>query len=311
VREDGLIFDQSLIASVLAAIRSGKHVMLTGAPGTGKTSLALSVGHAAKDAALCNEALLTTGSADWTSADTVGSYRLTKENQLRFHAGHVTVAIEGDRWLIVDELNRADIDKAIGQLFTALSGQPVTLPFEEHDPDLGIDAPISIVPPGQEPPLGTIPKRITENWRLIATLNDRDRDLLFDMSEALMRRFAVIEVPTPSLALWREISSAIAGSGRDDWDAALEALVASPEFEARPLGVAVLLDTVHHLREITYIHDELDVPVDVVRAFQEALDVYIVPQLGTLTESVTIDASRFLPRSPEVEEAEAENPSGP
>jgi MoxR-like ATPase len=295
---DRLIFDSSVIQSALVAIRAGKHIMLTGAPGTGKTSLALSIAAAAHAAAICNEALLTTGTADWSAADTVGSYRLTRDQQLRFHPGHVTVAIENDRWLIIDELNRADVDKAIGQFFTVLSDQAVTLPFEEHDDEAGVDSPISIVPPGQIPPIDTVPKRITPNWRLIATMNDRDRDLLFDMSEALMRRFAIIAIPTPTSALWQQILHAVGGTGRAEWDAGLSALVNSPELTARPLGAAVLLDASRHLREIVHLHEELDTSVDLVAAFQKVLDIYIVPQLRTLSESVSLEASSFLAFAP-------------
>ena len=39
--------------------------------------------------------------------------------------------------------------------------------------------------------------RVPANWRIIATMNVFDKNLLFDMSYALMRRFAFIEVGTP------------------------------------------------------------------------------------------------------------------
>ena len=38
--DDGLVFDDSLVAQVVAALRAGKHIFSTGPPGTGKTSLA-------------------------------------------------------------------------------------------------------------------------------------------------------------------------------------------------------------------------------------------------------------------------------
>ncbi len=136
IRARDLVFPDGLATRVVAALRSGKHLMFTGAPGTGKTSLALAVAAAASRAELCNEPMLTTGTADWTSADTVGAYRLTQAQELQFHPGHVVVAIEDERWLVIDELNRADIDKAIGQLFTALSGQAVVLPFDEKQAGL-------------------------------------------------------------------------------------------------------------------------------------------------------------------------------
>ena len=50
------------------------------------------------------------------------------------------------------------------------------------------------------------------NWRIIATMNVFDKNLLFDMSYALMRRFAFIEVGTPSDEAYEEL---LRGPGRD------------------------------------------------------------------------------------------------
>ena len=58
----------------------------------------------------------------------------------------------------------------------------------------GKTKPISIVPYGVEPPEDTDVIRVPPRWRIIATMNVFDKNLLFDMSYALMRRFAFIEV---------------------------------------------------------------------------------------------------------------------
>ena len=107
---------------------------------------------------------------------------------------HETVeAIETGKWLVIDELNRSNFDRAFGQLFTVLSGSAVVLPFRRS----GQIKPISLVPHGVEPPGETDPIRLPASWRIIATMNALDKHLLFDMSYALMRRFAFIEVTTP------------------------------------------------------------------------------------------------------------------
>ena len=51
-------------------------------------------------------------------------------------------AIESGRWLVIDELNRSNFDRAFGQLFTVLSGSAVVLPFKRK----GQPNPLSIVP---------------------------------------------------------------------------------------------------------------------------------------------------------------------
>ena len=70
------------------------------------------------------------------------------------------------------------------------------------------------------------------NWRIIATMNVFDKNLLFDMSYALMRRFAFIEVGTPSDEAYEKL---LAGPRRDRGQAA-------PAAEVPDLGPAVYLD---------------------------------------------------------------------
>jgi len=109
-------------------------------------------------------------------------------------AGKHVVLIASGQWLVIDELNRSNFDGAFGPLFTVLAGQAVTLPYKR----VGFQSPISIVPLDGEAPADTDVVRVPEPWRLIATTNVFDRDLLFRLSYALMRRFASIEVESSS-----------------------------------------------------------------------------------------------------------------
>jgi MoxR-like ATPase len=47
------VFPRDLLAEVIAALDSGRHIMLTGSPGTGKTSLAYAAADLAREAMRC------------------------------------------------------------------------------------------------------------------------------------------------------------------------------------------------------------------------------------------------------------------
>jgi hypothetical protein len=91
------------------------------------------------------------------------------------------VEIDGYKgvWTIIDEFNRADIDKAIGQLFTSLRTKKMKIPTNK----VGI--------PYED-------LKIPNDYRIIGTLNTADKHWLFKLSDALKSRFAFIEVDIPS-----------------------------------------------------------------------------------------------------------------
>lgn len=258
-------------AQIKGALSSGKNLVLVGPPGTGKSKLAKEV---CKSFGVKYK--MVTANSDWSTFDTIGGYRPEKDGSLYFSSGIFLDCFKDQKsgraknqWLIIDEINRADIDKAFGSLFSVLTGDRITLSFKA---DNGKN--IVVRPQEESENLQPLDYEyiMPKDWRLIATMNTFDKTSLYEMSYAFMRRFAFIPVPVPEKITGSDLINYLKCWGIEDQSFVENVRVLWEKINKyRKIGPAIVEDIYNHL-----IVSDGD--------FVSAVVMYVLPQFEGMVE---------------------------
>jgi MoxR-like ATPase len=204
---------------VEVAIASSRAVLLVGPPGTGKTEIIEQVvDKIDRDPArfgFTSEGIGTywvTPDEEWTFEKLVLGETVVN-NEIQSVEGDLLQAIRQDQWLILDETNRADMDRVLGGVLTWLSDKRVKignvrLPGQDVVPAYldWVEQPESDVREVQTPP--SVEYVAGSDWRVLGTYNAVDAQRVFRMGQALSRRFKHVPVPPASR---EDFSNIIAG----------------------------------------------------------------------------------------------------
>lgn len=208
-----LIIDDRTLRMVRTSIASRAATMLVGPPGTGKTQLIEEVVREVAQSptsfgmTMAHDRKVVTPDESWTTRELLGGETVDDRGRIRFAIGHLLEAVARDEWLVLDEANRADMDRIFGGALTWLSGQSVSLGRVSADPNAGeislgwTDSARSDVTQLEELtsnlPLEPVSFLAGTEWRLLGTYNALDAVRVFRFGQALGRRFAHVPIPPP------------------------------------------------------------------------------------------------------------------
>ncbi|WP_410789278.1 AAA family ATPase [Kribbella sp. C-35] len=194
---------------VEVAIASSRAVLLVGPPGTGKTEILEQVidkidrtpehfGFSGEGV----DAVWVTPEEEWTFEKLVLGETVV-DGEIQSVEGDLLQSIRLNQWLVLDETNRADMDRVLGGVLTWLSGKRVRvgvrrLPGKDAVPVYldWTDQPESEMREVRTPP--SIEYAAGSDWRVLGTYNAVDAQRVFRMGQALSRRFKHAPVPPAS-----------------------------------------------------------------------------------------------------------------
>jgi hypothetical protein len=198
--------------------------------------------------------VLVTATERWSSGDALG--RRPREEGAPSKPGQLPDAAGRGKWVVLDELDRARADRALGGLSSFLGGLPVVLPGGGE-----------VAPPAA--------------WRVVATAAGP-----LDASPALRRRFAHVEVPFPGDEDLAALLDRAAAGDATASGAAKRLLVLR---ELRPLGAGVFIDAATHAAERNAFE-----PADERTLARELYGAYVEPLMTGLDDGGQVRLRELL-----------------
>lgn len=268
-----LALKREIVVKIIHHLEAGKNVILEGSPGVGKTELAMRILEIYGREKIGKANFIKTVASDiWSRYEIIGGLNMQNE----FKKGHVTNASIEKRWLLIDEFNRADMNKAFGDMFLAIEHGFITLREDEKEV------------------YGSETIEIPKEFRMICTMNDFDKNLLLsELSYGLISRFAFVSVNFDDTkekeVIERKLLEEIGGDVTiyDRYSKQIEGYYnfINDVRKARNIGVRTSIDVIKYM--ITSTKNSVS-ETEKWHALNDALCDYVLPQFDRL-DIVTLD----------------------
>lgn len=278
---------KNIINKITSALNMGKHIILTGDHGSGKTSIAVVLAKIAHKKDLNKGYNLASANEYWTAADTIGSLVEVEDMHKKiFKEGVILKSIRENKWIIIDEINKCDTYRCFNDFINALSGYNTMLSYM-HENYKNIE----ILSENTDGKLDINKYLKSKDWRIIATMDTSEKHHM-SFSPALIRRFAFIDIDTNNYSklidqyfiknclqndlLKTKIKSIFGENGLAKY---------------KDIGSSSIYDLIHYLSIRSKLMDDDDNIQDILA---EGLELYILPQLRLLDAKVIEDVQKYL-----------------
>lgn len=274
-----------ITSKIASALNMGKHIILTGPHGTGKTSIAVILAKIAAKKLLNQGYILTSANNNWDTKDTIGTLIDTDNGKKVFKEGFMLKSIREDKWLIIDEINNCDTKVCFDELINSLYGHNTILSYM-HENYKNIEI------------LSEPDSDLTEshqyiknkNWRIIATIDSTEKQKL-NFSSDLIRRFAFIDISSNNYVHLIDEYFTKYKLHNDLLKTKIKTIFSENGLLKYNIGAS----SIHDLIQYISIRNDLITQEETMQdILAEGLELYILPQLRILDESTAKEAQSYL-----------------